>query len=140
MSRQIRIACWLLPALLMAAGCAKSEVELVPAAGTVKFSDGTVPQGEVAIVNFEPVGSRKNVRSKGASADIQPDGSFQLKTVEPGDGVIPGKYKVIVVVHKTYLGQELLVPQEYTQAQTTPFEATVESGKPNQFEFTLEKQ
>ncbi len=140
MLRHIQVTCWLLPLVaLVLTGCGESEVELAPAGGTVKFTDGTVPQGETAIVNFSPSGKDKKALKKGASADIQPDGSFQLMTVEPGDGVIPGKYKVTIIVHKTYLGQELLVPPKYLQAQTTPFEETIELGKPNQFEFTLDK-
>ena len=131
---------WALPlGLLLAVGCGTSHVEVVPAGGTVKFSDGTVPHGEVAIVSFSPVGKDKRHVNKGASADIRPDGSFKLMTVEPDDGAIPGKYKAIVVVHKTYLGQESLVPGKYTRPDATPFEVTVESDGPNEFTFVLEK-
>ena len=132
---------WALPlGLLLAAGCGESHVEVVPAGGTVKFSDGTVPQGEVAIVNFTPVSKDKKSVNKGASGSIQPDGTFKLTTVEPGDGAIPGKYKAIVVVFKTYQGQESLVPGKYTNARTTPFEVTVESPGTNEFTFTLDKR
>jgi hypothetical protein len=33
----------------------------------------------------------------GARGDIEQDGSFQLSTYKPADGVLPGKYRVAVV-------------------------------------------
>ena len=61
-----------------------------------------------------------------------------MMTVKPGDGVIAGKYKVIFTIHKTYLGQESVVPEKYTQPQTTPFEKTVQRDA-GPFEFVLER-
>lgn len=118
--------------LLLAAGCSGGPgVTMVPVRGTVKFTDGTVPQGEVATVFFEPVaeGATAGTVRKGARGDIDPkDGSFVLTTVDPGDGAIAGKYKVIFTVHKTYMGRESLIPDVYTRPETTPFEVTVERG------------
>ena len=138
---------WLAPlALLVSAGCGGSGPEMIPVGGSVKFSDGTVPQGEVAVVRFEPVqpsdaggaAGEAEIR-KGASGDIRPDGSFTLTTVAPGDGVIPGRYKVCFTVLETYVGEEPLVPAQYRNAQTTPFEVTVGPDGASQTEFVLEK-
>lgn len=132
---------------LLTAGCSgQPQVSMVPVRGAVKFTDGTIPQGEVATVFFEPVdiGAQATqpapgVFRKAAFGDINPkDGSFQLTTVSPGDGAIAGKYKVIFQVHKTYLGRESLIPEKYTRAETTPFEVTVEPGC-GPFTFELEK-
>ncbi|HOM16296.1 MAG TPA: hypothetical protein PLQ00_03165 [Thermoguttaceae bacterium] len=134
-------------AFLLGGGCSRQpSVNMVPVRGTVKFTDGTIPQGEVATVFFEPVdiGAQANqlapgVFRKAAFGDINSkDGSFQLTTVSPGDGAIVGKYKVIFQVHKTYLGRESLIPEKYTRAETTPFEVTVEPGC-GPFTFELEK-
>jgi len=130
---------WLVPLLLLAGCSSGPDVEMVPVRGTVKFTDGTVPQGEMATVNFEPIAAGPNQVRKLAYGEIQPDGSFEMTTVKPGDGVIAGKYKVIFTVHKTYLGQESLVPEMYTKPETTPFEETVEPGR-EPFEFVLKKQ
>ena len=137
-------ALWLVPlALLLSAGCGGSGPEMIPVGGSVQFSDGTVPQGEVAIVRFEPVESSDAVAGaevrKGASGDIGPEGKFTLTTVQPGDGVILGKYKVCFTVLKTYLGQEPLLPEKYGKAETTPFEVTVGPDGASQTEFVLEK-
>jgi len=124
--------------LLHLAGCVGRGPEMVPVSGTVKLTDGTVPQGKVAIVRFEPLADSDAQPNKGASGDIRPDGHFDLMTVQPGDGAIPGRYKVCFTVYKTYLGQEPLIPDKYAKAQTTPFEVDVESGKSNEFEFELD--
>jgi hypothetical protein len=117
-------------AALWVAGCGGGGpgVEMISVSGTVKFKDGTVPQGERAEVNFEPVAGGPQQLRKVAYGEIQPDGSFEMTTVKPGDGVIAGKYKVIFVVHRTYIGQESVVPERYTKPETTPFEITVEAG------------
>ena len=140
MTRHLRRTLWLAPALLLVGCSSGPDVEMVPVRGTVKFTDGTVPQGERAEVIFEPVAGGPQRLRKMASGEIRPDdGSFEMTTVKPGDGVIAGKYKVIFTVHKTYLGQESLVPEMYTKPETTPFEETVEPGR-EPFEFVLKKQ
>jgi hypothetical protein len=45
------------------------------------------------MVIFERVEGGDPVTSQGA---IQPDGTYQLGTTKPGDGVPPGKYKVLI--------------------------------------------
>jgi len=128
-------------------GCSdQPKVTMVPVRGTVKFTDGTIPQAEVATVYFEPIDIGAQAAPPGqapvrkmAFGEINPkDGSFELTTVRPGDGAIAGKYKVIFQVHKTYLGRESLIPEKYTRADTTPFEVTVEPGC-GPFTFELEK-
>ena len=141
--RLLWVAGWVLVGLLGAGCSGEPKVSLVPVQGTVRFPDGTIPQGEVAAVFFEPVdiGSQPptpGVLRKAAFGEINPkDGSFKLTTVQPDDGALPGKYKVIFQVHKTYMGQESLIPGKYTRPETTPFEVTVEPGC-GPFSFTLE--
>jgi hypothetical protein len=62
-----------------------------PVRGTVTLDDGTpVTRG---LVVFERVDGGQAVTARG---DIQPDGSYQLSTYKPGDGVPAGRYKVLV--------------------------------------------
>lgn len=129
MHQRLRQASWLAPLVLLAAGCSRGpNVEMIPVQGTVKFSDGTVPQGETSRIIFDPVAGGPNEIRKAASGDIRPDGSFEMMTIQPGDGVIAGKYKVTFQVFKTYLGREPVVPAQYTKPETTPLEVTVERG------------
>ncbi|MCS7305939.1 MAG: hypothetical protein NZ602_12640 [Thermoguttaceae bacterium] len=120
---------------------------MVPVRGTVRFTDGSIPQGEVATVYFEPIGIGTQATQLGpgvfrktAFGTIDPkDGSFQLTTVNPGDGAIAGKYKVIFDIRKTYMDPtSFLVPEKYTRSESTPFEVTVEPGC-GPFQFELEK-
>lgn len=121
---------------LLLGGCGSSSgVQKVT--GKIEFPGGEVPKGELAVVRFEPVATGgEGVR--GASGDIQPDGTFQLTTLEPNDGAYPGEYKVALTVVKTYYGQEPLIDPKYSSVRTTPFSATVTAGGKNHFEFKVE--
>lgn len=139
MKRHRRQTLWLAPVLLWMVGCSGGpDVEMIPVRGTVKFPDGTVPQGERAEVIFEPVAGGTNQLRKMAFGQIQPDGSFEMMTVAPGDGVIAGKYKVIFEVHKKAMDLESLVAEEYTKPEKTPIEVVVESGA-GPFDFEVKK-
>ena len=129
---------FLLTSILM--GCGDSPVDMVSVSGTAAFEDGSVPQGEVVQVVFEPASDGPQAIKKAASGDIGPDGHFELMTRRPGDGVIPGKYKVFFIAHKTMMGQEPLLPPRFNSADQTPFEVTVEDGDNEPFSFTLQKQ
>jgi hypothetical protein len=64
---------------------------LQPVRGKVTLEDGTVlTQGMVV---FESTESEKPITARG---DIQADGSYELSTHKPGDGVPPGKYRVLI--------------------------------------------
>jgi hypothetical protein len=73
--------------LLAAAGCGQ---RLHRVQGKVTYSDGTpVTEG---LVVFESI--QEPIRT--ARGDIRPDGSYELSTHKPGDGVAAGKYRVLV--------------------------------------------
>jgi hypothetical protein len=108
--------------------------------GEVKFSDGTIPKGEITIVRFEPVeGTHAEGQSKAASGDIGPDGKYVLTTIEKGDGAYVGEYKVTFTVLKSYIGRESLLDPKFTSAATTPHTAKVTKGGNNTFNFEISK-
>lgn len=142
---------WLVATALFLAlfgGCGSDAFKPVPVKGTVKFSDGSVPQGEVAIVRFDPVGGVADPAEKdpastarrAAAGTIQPDGSFVLTTLIDKDGAIAGDYKVVLVVFKHHDRLDSAVPAKYAHPATTPLEATVSHGGSNEFSFTLDTQ
>jgi len=109
-------------------GCG-SSVHTVPAGGILKI-DGEPVTGAVATVKFYPAGGGRS-----AMAHVKEDGTFQISYLKPGDGLPPGNYKVAVTaaLTKTKAGvteeenfsgtgvkTKYLVPQEYTNTQTTP--------------------
>lgn len=61
---------------------------LVPVTGTVTYQGAPVEGANVA---FAPDGD-----GKAASGRTDADGKFKLTTLNPGDGAMPGKYKVSV--------------------------------------------
>lgn len=62
----------------------------VKAAGTVQYQGQPVPQ---ATLTFTPA----THEGQGAVAVTDDSGNFQLMTFEPGDGAIPGRYRVTAV-------------------------------------------
>jgi hypothetical protein len=69
-------------------GCGKGRY---PVHGKVIREDG-VPISESMVV-FESVDLTPNITAR---ADVDPDGSFELGTTQPGDGAPAGKYRVKV--------------------------------------------
>ena len=124
---------YLIAVVLM--GCNSSGV--YPVSGKVTFTDGPMPQAEVATIRFEPVpGTTKANQSKPASGRIAADGSYKLTTLEPDDGAFVGEYKVTFTIRKEYMGQGTLVDPKFTSATTTPHSTKVKAGT-NKFDFEV---
>lgn len=117
-----------------------SDSGLVKVKGTVTLEGKPVPNGTV---NFIP-----DVGGPSASGELKPDGTYELTTEKPGDGAMPGKYKVVVVAMEDQAGKlpeersplpAAIVPTQYTSLATSPLTATVEK-KDNQIDFQLSKK
>jgi hypothetical protein len=72
--------------------------------------------------------------------DVQADGSFEMFTERPGDGVPPGEYRVLIA--RKYLDPERPAPQvidaRYENFDSSGLKAMVEP-KSNVFEFKVER-
>jgi hypothetical protein len=130
--------CLLIVGLLAAGGCGPKGPVRVKVTGKVKYKDGSVPAGEVAVIRFEPVNPGPG--NKAASSGIGQDGSYSLTTMDPNDGAFPGDYKVTFTVKAKYdaTSPNMVAPQ-YASAATTPLNATVKVGEKNEFNFEIEK-
>ncbi len=117
-------------------GCGEAKPYL-PASGTVKFDDGTVPQGDLSSITFQPKST--GPATKGAQGSIEPDGSFVLHTERPGDGAKPGEYSVTIHAMVGYPKGKSVVPAKYSDPRKTPLTAEVKAGDENHFEFILDK-
>jgi hypothetical protein len=85
--------------------------------------------------------------SNPASGTIDNSGNFKMSVYKPGDGVLPGSYKVAVTVVKepahgddqgnlyppTYLS-----PERYMNPDTSGITVTVESRKSQRLKFDLQ--
>ena len=128
-----RVVTRLLPlAVVLVIGCGGSET--LPVTGTVKNKAGSaVAARQGGKVLFMPIEA-----GKAASGSVAADGTFTMMTETPGDGMKPGKYKVVLQLWKDYRAGTLAVPKEYGEAATTPLEATVDADN-NHFDFVVEE-
>jgi uncharacterized protein (TIGR03067 family) len=124
--------------------------KLVKVSGTVKFKDGTtiaVPEGGRAVVSFTPADTTGDLAPgqirKGASGTVKEGGRFDMGTIKPGDGVIPGRYRVFLMTQKNVAvspadpGNQF-VPQKYTRPDTSGLEVTIEKPT-SDLRFELDK-
>jgi len=120
---------------LALSGCGSGKY---PVHGTVTLEDGT-PLTKGLLV-FERVDGGPPITARG---NVGPDGQFTISTEKPGDGVPPGRYKVLInPMDASDVPDELkTLPFDikYTKFDTSGLEYTVQSG-PNDFEIKLEKQ
>ena len=100
-------------AFLCLAGCGESagpvdRERTVPVTGTVTYNGTPVADASVSLVPETPVGEAAS--KKGAFGKTDASGKFTLTTFEPGDGAVPGNYKVTV---RKYEGEtSTAAPQE----------------------------
>jgi hypothetical protein len=134
-----RTRVWLIGWLIFAAlaGCDRSAA-MVHVRGKVLNKDGTVPQGGVRIVRFEPVQGAPAEKRRVASGNIENDGSFDLFTKMPGDGVIPGAYNVTFMVWKGEHDRVSLIPDSYTSSSSTPYKNVKVDRDQDDLKFEIE--
>lgn len=97
--------------------------------GKVIFPDGKIPQVGVRMIRFECAKDTDAAVRKGASGTINDDGTFELYTRKPGDGVHYGKYDVTFAIFNSSTDQRPLIPIEYTKSATTPFHVVVDDDQ-----------
>ena len=140
---------WVCAAMI---GCgAKSGVDgVVKVAGTVTYEGKPI---EGASVVFGPDGE-----GRAATGMTDANGRFQLTTLQPGDGALPGRYKVAVSkveVENAMSAEEAKawfqknggpppggniknrLPEKYKDMQSSELSAEVTQGGKNDFAFDL---
>lgn len=121
------------------AGCGSSEPAAVPVTGTLKFKDGTVPQGEIAMIRFEPMIADGSCPA--AFAKIQSDGNYSLETADGKKGALPGNYKVTLKIWRTYRPPHVsVVPEKYAHIETSNLEREVSEAGPNHFDLVVDSK
>jgi hypothetical protein len=107
--------------------------------GKVVSKDGPLPAAGIRMVRFEPTADTTAAIRKGASGAINDDGTFEIYTRRPGDGVIPGKYAVTFAFYPGAMDRRSLIPEKYTKPLTTPHIVVVEDDIEN-LELEIETQ
>ena len=87
--------------LLFAAGCNRPPQAVYPVRGVVQWGNGqAATELAQATVELQVVsGPEIRVSPRG---EVQPDGTFVLKTYSPADGAPAGKYKAIVMPKQSF--------------------------------------
>ena len=106
-------------ACAMFSGCNRGSA-MYQVRGKVLNKDGSVPRGYGA-VHFEPTSESTATIRKVATGAIEKDGTFELMTRKPGDGVYRGEYAITIAIVKGASDPTPLSPAKYGSAQTTPF-------------------
>lgn len=134
---------------LASAGCGGTKV--YPVKGKVTF-DGKPMKGGGSIA-FMPMTSQEG---KTAGGTIDPDGNYELMTNKPGDGSMPGEFRVVInqVVEdepeavgdgegglrkpKVLVASPDRIPEIYGDAYNSPLRATVQT-EDNEINFDLKR-
>lgn len=128
------LVCVLAVAELTLSGCGSQPVDLrpkrVPVSGTVRYKNELV---EGATIVFHP-----EEHPHAAAGKTLEGGQFRLRTFDPDDGAVPGKFKVSV--RKFYFVGDVehqILPVKYGNPDSAKLTATVVDGQPNTFTFEL---
>jgi len=122
-------------AIACTAGCGGP---LVAASGRVEYVDGSLLEGPVKRIQFNPAPDTSAEVRQGAAGVINEDGGFELATTNVGPGVYPGQYIVtFTALRDTQTGESYLRP-EYSRKKETPFRIDV-TGSKDDYLFQLEK-
>lgn len=121
-------------ALFGIAGCGPG---LQPVRGKVMLGDGKPAAGSQVVFESEQQGKKVSARG-----DVGSDGSFELSTFKPGDGVPPGKYKVQVNPPPMVNAEgPYIVPfnAKFSNFTTSGLEFEVKRGEKNEFPIQVTK-
>ena len=132
-------------------GCGDGHPETAPVAGKVTYKGQPVTQGTVT---FYPADGRSSI------GKIKQDGTYTMTTFAAGDGALLGEHRVTIKSTQVTAARQpasfeeelalgdtgdadppratviWLVPQKYSQRETTPQSATVTRGD-NRIDFAL---
>ena len=75
-------------------GCGGNGLPMVAVSGRVTFNGGECPAP--GTVEFIPIEATEGLPSRPAVGAFGTDGRFEVTSFDPGDGLLPGKYKVSV--------------------------------------------
>ena len=124
-------------AMVLIVGSAGCGRRMYPVHGTVTLEDGRpLTRG---MVIFEGQQDGVAIMARG---EIKPDGSYQLSTEKPGDGVPPGKYRVHInpmdLSEVPDEKKKLPFDIKYLRVNTSGLEYEVKAG-PNEFPIKLSR-
>jgi hypothetical protein len=122
---------WLLPVAFcaIALGCSRSNIPTVRVEGKVTWRGQPLTDG---VVVFNPMSTSDGLASRPAIGQLGSDGVYRLASFRPGDGAMPGEYRVSIRSVKGRSGLEILgkppasrIPSRYGDPQQSGLRFTV---------------
>ena len=132
--RYLVLVCNLVLVIWCFTGC---KPGLQPVRGKVTLANGKPAAGSQVVFESEQEGKKMSARG-----DVREDGSYELSTFKPGDGVPPGKYKVQVNPPAMVNAEAAYVSPfnaKYSSFQTSGLEFEVKAGQKNEFPIQVTK-
>jgi hypothetical protein len=128
----------MLAALAFLAGVAGCGSGRYPVNGRVVYEDGS-PLTEGMVVG-ETTGGEARVMAQGS---VRSDGTFSWGTQRPGDGALPGKYRVVVLPRavgelEASQGKVPDVDPKFSKPETSGIDFEVKAGR-NELNITVTK-
>ena len=116
--------------LVALSGCGPDRPDTITVSGKVTFAGGAPPaEGMIYFACVEPA---EGYDRRPGSAPFGTDGSYEVKSFEEGDGLVPGKYEVGVECWDSppMMGKPVksYVPKRYQASKTSGLEVVIESG------------
>jgi hypothetical protein len=110
------------------AGCGSGTPQTIAVTGRVTF-DGQAPPGP-GTVWFLPQEAAEGFPSRPATGDFDKEGRYTVKTFDPGDGLMPGKYVMRVDCWQTPPNMEgkptkSYLPSKYWSEKTSGFSVEI---------------
>jgi len=131
----------IVPAFLLT-GCGTDPFRYVDVTGTVKYEDGTPIPAAFMTVTFESQseGIDEKTHPRPGMAVVKEDGTFGQVTSSPqaiGEGIVPGKHKVVIRAFDDMERQLDVIPSEYSDVTTTPIE--IDTNDTTHFDIKIKK-
>lgn len=108
--------------LCLLVGCGSNgPFSYVPVSGSVAYEDGSpLPSSFKLIFVAQDAAPMKGVAPRPARANVDQQGKFDCVTsYKYGDGLIPGKHKVVFQIAPIQNGKPVIA-RDYTSSETTP--------------------
>jgi hypothetical protein len=114
----------------------------VDVTGTVKYEDGTAIPAAFMTVTFESQseGIDEKTHPRPGMAVVKEDSTFGQVTSSPqaiGEGIVPGKHKVVIRAFDDMERQLDVIPSEYSDVTTTPIE--IDTNETTHFDLKIKK-
>lgn len=118
---------------LLAGGCGG---DLARVAGQISRADGTPVVGALVVARAESIG-------KSATGQTDGEGRYALGGAEPGGGVVPGDYAVIIIEERPSLdggGGQRSFPARYGDYAKSGLTFSAAAGETKEFDIKLEAE